>query len=232
MSCHVPCSRQTDSCQRLADARLYVLLDGGDDLAQFERQVNAVVEAVDVIQLRDKRLSDRELLERASVLRQRTRESGIQLIVNDRPDLAVVARADGVHLGQEDLSVRDARRLVGTSALIGVSTHDIEQARQAVLDGADYLGCGPTFPSRTKQFDRFPGLAFLEQVQAEIRLPCFAIGGIDENNLRQVLATGFQRIVVGGCLNGADASSKAARLHDALHSIGDRGAVQDDELRS
>ena len=78
--------------------------------------------------------------------------------MNDRPDLAVLARADGVHVGQEELSVKDARSIVGPDMLVGVSTHSIEQARQAVLDGASYLGVGPTFPSGTKRFEQFPGV--------------------------------------------------------------------------
>ena len=116
------------------------------------------------------------------------------MIVNDRPDLARLGRADGVHLGQEDLSVKDARAIVGPEALIGVSTHRIEQARQAVLDGANYIGVGPTFPSGTKQFESSPALDFLRAVAAEIRLPAFAIGGITPGNLAEVLAAGIGRV--------------------------------------
>jgi thiamine-phosphate pyrophosphorylase len=83
---------------------------------------------------------------------------------------------------------------------VGVSTHTIEQARQAVLDGANYLGCGPTFPSGTKHFDEFPGLGFLRQVAAEIALPAFAIGGITAENVPQVLTTGFTRVAVSGAI--------------------------------
>src|SRR5205823_4860391 len=122
---------------------------------------------------------------------------GPLLIINDRVDLAVLARADGVHIGQDELTIRDARRIVGPEMLVGVSTHNIEQARQAVLDGANYLGCGPVFPSSTKQFKRFPGVNFLKQVAAEISLPAFAFGGVKATNLSRVLATGFSRIAYG-----------------------------------
>src|SRR5207248_6725982 len=101
---------------------------------------------------RQKELSDRELLERAREIRRWTREAGALFIVNDRPDIARLVEADGVHLGQDDLPVKEARRILGPDALIGVSTHDIEQLRQAVLDGASYIGVGPTFPSDTKDF--------------------------------------------------------------------------------
>ena len=101
--------------------------------------------------------------------------------------------------------------------LIGVSTHSIEQARQAVLDGANYLGVGPTFPSGTKQFEHFPGVELLRAVAAEIRLPAFAIGGISEENAGQVLSAGFTRIAVSGAITGAeDPSSIAENLRNAI----------------
>ena len=120
---------------------------------------------------------------RARLLRELTREQDVLCIVNDRADLAAMVDADGVHLGQDDMPLPDARKVVGCRALIGVSTHSLEQARQAVLEGASYLGCGPTFPSATKSFGEFPGLEFLRQVQREIRLPAFAIGGIGPDNV-------------------------------------------------
>jgi thiamine-phosphate pyrophosphorylase len=131
------------------------------------------------------------------------------VVVNDRPDIAVLADADGVHLGQDDLRVKDARAIVGPRRLIGVSTHSIEQARAAVLDGANYLGVGPTFPSRTKSFDAFPGLDFVRQVAAEIRLPAFAIGGIEATNVGEVVAAGLRRVAVGSAVMG-DAKPRAA----------------------
>ena len=103
-------------------------------------------------QLRAKRLGDRELLARARLVADATRGSQTLFIMNDRPDLALLSGADGVHVGQEELTVKDARRILGTSGLVGVSTHSIEQARAAVLDGASYIGVGPMFPSGTKDF--------------------------------------------------------------------------------
>jgi thiamine-phosphate pyrophosphorylase len=185
--------------ERLATARLYVLLDGRSSIEEFELLAQRLIEAgVDVLQLRDKRLSDRELIDRARRLRRMTQGTAALFIVNDRPDVAALVRADGVHVGQEELSVKDARTIVGPEALIGVSTHSIEQARQAVLDGANYIGAGPTFPSGTKQFEHFPGLDLLRAVAAEIRLPAFAIGGINQENIGRVLAAGFTRVAVSG----------------------------------
>ncbi len=210
------------SLERLADARLYVLIDGCSSVDEFQRLVVSLVEAgVDVIQLRDKRLGDRELLARARLLRGWTAENKTLMVVNDRPDIAALARADGVHVGQEELSVKDARTVVGPDALVGVSTHSIEQARQAVLDGADYIGVGPTFPSGTKTFESFPGVDLIRAVAAEVRLPSFAIGGIDRGNLDQVLAAGAARIAVSRAITAASDPAAAAReLLLALPPIG------------
>jgi thiamine-phosphate pyrophosphorylase len=199
-----------------------VLLDGRSSLAEFEALARHVVQAAaDMIQLRDKQLPDRQLIERGRLLRAITSGENTLLVINDRPDLAVLLRADGVHLGQEDLSVKDARSIVGPDALIGVSAHTPEQARQAVLDGANYLGVGPTFPSGTKHFAEFPGLELLRAVAADIRLPAFAIGGIDKHNLAEVLATGFQRIAVAGAvLSAPDPRAATAELVAALNDSG------------
>ncbi|MDZ7619789.1 MAG: thiamine phosphate synthase [Patescibacteria group bacterium] len=197
---------------RLLDARLYVLLDGQENSAQLGRLAEDLVEAgVSLLQLRDKRLPDRELLDRARLLRQATTGSPTLFVMNDRPDLAVLSRADGVHVGQEELSVKDTRQMVGPDMLIGVSTHSIEQARQAVLDGADYIGVGPTFPSETKSFEQFPGLPLLHAVSAEVRLPAFAIGGITCDNLAEVLAAGFTRVAVSSAVAKASVPAAAAR---------------------
>jgi thiamine-phosphate pyrophosphorylase len=200
------------SLERLESARLYVLVDGGESIEAFSTLVASLVSAgVSILQLRDKRLGDRELLERARRLRELTAGSETLFVMNDRPDLAALSGADGVHVGQEELSVRDARRIVGAGSLVGVSTHSIEQARAAVLDGADYIGVGPTFPSGTKHFDAFTGCELLASVQAEIRLPAFAIGGITAENLPQVLATGCTRIAVSGAVTGSSDPAASAR---------------------
>ena len=204
--------------KRRQSAQLYVLLDGRSSVDEFGRLVTSLIEGqVDVIQLRDKRLADGALLERARLLRRLTRSHGPLFIMNDRPDLALLAEADGVHVGQEELSVKDVRALLGGDALIGVSTHDLDQARRAVLDGAGYLGCGPTFPSATKSFSEFPGLDFLRAVGREIGLPAFAIGGIDQANVDQVCATGVLRVAVShSVVETADPAGAVRRLKASL----------------
>lgn len=196
--------RSTPRTAQIQSARLYVLVDGGASDTDFVEKVTRLIEAaVDVIQLRDKSLDDRTLLSRAKTLARLTRGTDTLFIMNDRPDLAALAHADGVHVGQEELPVSEVRKIVGPDLLIGVSTHNIEQARQALADGADYIGCGPTFPSQTKSFDHYPGLDFLRQVAAEIKLPAFAIGGITLENVEQVLGTGIKRVAVSGAASDA-----------------------------
>jgi thiamine-phosphate pyrophosphorylase len=194
-----------DSLERLKEAKLYVLIDGRNSLSDFREFAMTLVNAgVHVLQLREKRLDDRMLLERARSLREITRGTSTLFIMNDRPDLAVLSLADGVHLGQDDLCVHEARKIAGPQMLIGVSTHNLQQARQAVIDGANYIGVGPTFPSGTKQFEQFAGLDFIRAVAAEIRLPAFAIGGITLDNVSQVMEAGVSRIAVSGAITGCD----------------------------
>ena len=209
-----------DSLERLANARLYVLIDACDSPEAFAALARSLIDAgVHVLQLRDKRLSDRELLARGRQLRELTKGTNSLFIMNDRPDLARLSEADGVHVGQEELSLKDARSIIGPHALIGVSTHSIEQARQAVLDGANYLGVGPTFPSGTKSFERFTGVDLLRAVASEIRLPAFAIGGVSSKNIAEVLASGFSRIAVsGGVLNQSNPAAAARELLTGLNA--------------
>lgn len=196
---------------RLQQSRLYVLIDAGDDAASFEALVSRLVKTeIDILQLRDRSVDDRTLWQRAKRGTEIARQHGKLFIMNDRADLAAAADADGVHVGQEELPAGEARRIVGPERLVGVSTHSIQEARDAVRDGADYIGCGPVFPGRTKQFDAYVGTDLLRHVAAEIRLPAFAIGGIALNNVDQVVAAGLHRIAVSGAIRDADDPEAAA----------------------
>ena len=172
---------------------------------------HALEAGVGIVQVREKSMSDRKLVEHGRQVREWTRRAGALFIMNDRPDLAILTDADGVHVGQEELSVREARRIVGCDRLIGVSTHTIGQARQAVLDGADYIGVGPAFPSSTKSFDQLAGLEFVREVAAEITLPWFAIGGIDAENIDRVLDAGASRVAVSSVICTAEDPATATR---------------------
>jgi len=201
-----------DARERLRDARLYVLLTGAQCVASLEQTIaQAAAGGASVFQLREKKLTDRELVDRARDVRRWTRQAAALFIVNDRPDIARLVEADGVHLGQDDLPVREARRILGAEPLIGVSTHSLDQVRQVVRDGADYLGVGPVFPSSTKSFESFPGLGFVEEATAETSLPAFALGGIGPNNLAKVVAAGARRVAVSSCIASADDPEAVAR---------------------
>ncbi|MFG0261083.1 MAG: thiamine phosphate synthase [Novipirellula sp. JB048] len=202
----------TTRTNQLAAARLYLLIDGGESEQQFIASVEQLaVAGVDLFQLRDPRLDDRTLFQRACVGAAVARKHERLFIVNDRVDIAVAADADGVHVGQDELPAAAVRAILGERRLLGISTHSIEQARQAVDDGADYIGCGPVFTSRTKSFDHYVGPELLRQVAAAIHLTAFAIGGIDSSNVAQVIEAGFQRIAVTAAVREAEDPVRAVR---------------------
>lgn len=191
--------------ERLAGVRLCLLATD----ALCPRGVGPVVQAAlaggcPLVQLREKDVPAGQLLHRAKLIREWTRAAGALFIVNDRPDIAVLADADGVHVGQEDLSCAEARRIVGGDRLVGVSTHNVAQIRQAVLDGADYLGVGPVFSSQTKSFGALAGLEFVAAAAAETALPWFAIGGITVENVGEVVSAGARRVALTAAICSAD----------------------------
>lgn len=204
----------------LSAARLYLLVTRDLCQSSAERVIEeSLANGVDVIQLREKTLESKVFLDYARQVRRMTFDAGAILIINDRPDIAALCEADGVHLGQEDFSVSEARKILGSDKLIGRSTHSIVQARAAVLEGADYLGVGPVFASGTKEFSDHAGLDYVEQVTAEVALPWFAIGGITGDNVEQVLAAGANRVAVCGTVCGAKEPGYAAsRLAEKLRS--------------
>ena len=171
----------------------------------------AIRGGADVIQWRDKAASDREFLEAALDLRKLTRQHRTPFVVNDRVSVAMLVHADGVHLGHEDLPVRQVRQLVGAGMLVGRSTHSLEEARQAEADGADYIGVGPIFSTPTKPDYRAVGTELIQQVRSGVRIPWFAIGGIDLQNLPLVLSAGAIRVAVVRAVAAASDPEAAAR---------------------
>ncbi|HWE01131.1 MAG TPA: thiamine phosphate synthase [Tepidisphaeraceae bacterium] len=166
----------------------------------------------DCIQLREKKFDAGELLVRARRLVALCRKYDAWCIINDRPDIAMLAGADGVHVGQDDLPASEVRKIVGPGKIVGVSTHRIEQARQAVLDGADYIGVGPMFRSATKPRDILSGPAYGREVAETISIPAIAIAGITAANVDEVLATGLRAIAVSSAVIAAANVRDAARL--------------------
>lgn len=156
----------------------------------------AVTCGVRMLQLREKDLPDGELLRIAREVRDVTRGTETRFIVNDRPDIAVLCDADGVHVGQGDLPVAEVRRIVGNGKIVGLSTHSIVQATEAQsVPGVDYIGFGPVYPTTTKAVpDPVVGPALLTEVVAFSRLPVVAIGGIFPENIATVIAAGAKNL--------------------------------------
>jgi len=198
---------------------LYLILD--QDAVTAGSPADAAAEAiaggVKKIQYRAKNLSKREAYFHSIRLRELAHRNGVTLLINDWADLALAVEADGVHLGQDDLPPSAARAVLGPGRIIGVSAHTLEQARVAESEGADYLGIGPIFPSRTKQARPPLGCDFLRRIRAEIRIPIIAIGGITAQNLRKVIATGIDGVaVVSAVLGRPDIAQAAAELISLL----------------
>ena len=212
-----------DRKTRLQRCQVYALIDAGESEEDFRVRIESLCDGdVDVFQLRDRSIDDRTLIRRAQVGHAITRRHDKLFIMNDRADLAVAADVDGVHVGQDELPVSVAREIVG-GKIIGVSTHNLDQARQAELDGADYIGCGPVFPSQTKNFDEYTGTEWLTEVAAQVDLPAFAIGGVDLQNIDEIVAAGIQRVAVSGALRDHDQAVDVAReLKATLASAADR----------
>jgi thiamine-phosphate pyrophosphorylase len=190
----------------MKDFRLYAIT--GEQFHPGREMVSVMEEAIlggaDVIQLRDKSSDKQELLQKAKALRELTYRHGVTLIVNDHIDIALAADADGVHLGQGDLSLEQARKQMGHNKIIGISTHAIEEARQAQDGGADYIGVGPIFATSTKEDVVAPvSVSYVRQVKEHIQIPFVAIGGIKLGNVDEVLRAGALRICAVSAIVGS-----------------------------
>lgn len=206
----------------LAAARLYVIADANG----VDRLLPEILEAgADLVQLRDKRADDERLVATARAARAACLDHGALLVVNDRPDLAVPAGADGVHVGQDDLGPDEARRIVGPDVLLGISTHTRDQVTAAERSAADYLGVGPVHSTPTKPGRPAVGLELVGDAARICTKPFFAIGGIDSRSIGAVLAAGGTRVAVVRAVTEADDPGAAVRtLARALQEARD-GAV-------
>jgi thiamine-phosphate pyrophosphorylase len=211
--------------QRLARARLYAIVDTGyverDRVPYVTEQL--VQGGVDLIQLRAKKLPLAAIAELGKKMRaiipSDGREARVLFILNDHPELVSEIGADGIHVGQDDLSVDEARAKAGAEALVGKSTHALDQAIAAEKEGADYIGVGPIYATPTKP-DYVPvGPALIGQVFSAVRVPQFCIGGINEETLPEVLAAGARRVViVSALLQSADIPACCRRVRERLEA--------------
>lgn len=200
---------------RLARARLYLCLEAqphGRDLGPLLGA--ALRGGVDVVQLRDKEAGDAEILAAALVFRRLCDERGALFVLNDRPDLAVRAAADGVHVGQEDMPVAAARAIAGPELLVGLSTH--APAELDAAEGADYVAVGPVWATPTKEGRPAAGLDYVRYAAAHARVPWFAIGGIDLERAPEVVAAGATRLCILRAIRDAEDPEAVARALRAL----------------
>ena len=207
-----------------SSARLYGILDLGyvapEDVAAKTRAL--LTGGADLLQLRAKNHGLEEIRGFGRIIAPLCRDAGVPFIVNDHPQLAVELGADGLHLGQDDGALADARAIVGPDMIVGRSTHSPDQARTALAEGFDYIGFGPLFPTPTKLGRPGIGLEDVAIVEREVgaRIPVFCIGGIQRSNLPQVLAAGARRVViVSDLLTAADTASAAREAVETVRNF-------------
>lgn len=196
------------------DYSLYLVTDrgllGGRDLLTEVRR--AVQGGVTMVQLREKDISSREFYHIAVSLKEELSGHRIPLIINDRLDIALAVDADGLHIGQDDLPLLEARRLLGNEKIIGLSVNTLEQALDGESSGASYLGVGPVFFTQTKiDIERPIGIKILKFLKQNLKIPLLAIGGIDSKNIAEIKKTGVDGIAVASALMGVKDIAVAAR---------------------
>lgn len=202
--------------RQLKNCRLYVIIDektaAGRSLAGIARK--AIAGGVDIIQLRPMpETLAKEISGIAGSIRNIAKKAGCLFIINDRVDIAYATDADGVHLGQGDLPIETARAVLGPDKIVGISTHSVKQAIKAQKEGADYISVGPVFRTPTKAEYAPVGLGLIEKISARIKIPFFAIGGINQDNVNKVIAMGAHRIaVVRAVINASDIEKAAVNL--------------------
>jgi len=212
----------------LKDFRLYAItgeqFHPGREMLDVMEQ--AILGGVDIIQLRDKSGDLEQIRSKAEALRKLTAKYNVTFIVNDYIDIALEVDADGVHLGQGDIPLAEARNRMGNK-IIGISTHAIEEAIQAERDGADYIGVGPIYPTKTKVDVVAPvTISYIQEVVRRIKIPFVAIGGIKLNNVDEVISAGATRIcAVSEIVGSHDIQHTCRSFLSKLEKASDSGGV-------
>ncbi len=181
--------------------KLYLITDTNiqKKYSHYEIAKLAVKGGADIIQLRDKFLTTSQHYDTAVKIAKLCRISGVIFLVNDRVDIALAAETDGVHLGKEDIPVKEARKLLGKNKIIGGTAHSLSEAIKCESDGADYIGYGHIFPTKTKHKPEKPkGILNLKQIVNKIKIPVYAIGGISPENIESVMNTGVHGAALAG----------------------------------
>lgn len=198
---------------------LNFITDGRACRLSYEEMTGRVLKSrVKWIQLRDKDRSRRAIYEEALRLRAVTGENNAVLVINDHADIALAVNADGVHLGQDDLPLKEARRIMGVKKIIGISTHSLQQARDAEEGGADYIGFGPVFFTKTKDAGSPMGIDMLAEIKKAVGIPVVAIGGINLENLKAVLETGADAVAVASAILCGDIEGNTEKFLGIINS--------------
>ncbi len=176
----------------------------------------AVSAGIQTFQLRDKIMSKGELYAEAALVRKLTLQYNVKFIMNDHIDIAMAVKADGVHLGQDDMPLEEARRIMGNKMIIGISAHTLSQAVKAQDQGADYIGFGPVFQTSTKDAGRPKGLRSLRNVCNKINIPVVAIGGISSDNITAVIGEGADACAVISAVQSGDIKANIKKMMRAL----------------
>lgn len=184
----------------------------------YETVFTVLKAGIRFVQYRQKEGSRREICEEAARLRKLTRYFNATLIINDHADIALAVDAEGVHLGQDDLPLAEARKIMGEK-IVGISTHDLKQAKDAQTGGADYIGFGPVFETRTKDAGAPKGIENLRLITENVRIPVIAIGGINADNIGAVMQAGAGAVAVASAISRGEAAANTERLVTALNNF-------------
>lgn len=200
------------------DYSLYLVTDRTylEGRSLFDAVEEAIKAGVTVVQLREKNISDREFYEMGLRLREITKKYNVPLIINDRVDIAIAVDADGVHLGQEELPAKVVREIIGYKKIIGVSATSFEEAKKAYEDGADYVGVGAVFKTPSKKDAKYVSLETLREITEKIPIPVLAIGGIDKENIDEVLKYNVKGVCCISAILKGDIGENVRLLKDKI----------------
>ncbi len=197
----------------LEKVQLYAIADPGLCLNRdLIKLISLAIEGgAQMIQFRDKESSDKEFLEKAKEIQKITRKKKIPLIINDRVDVAKLIDAEGVHLGEDDLPIKEARKILGSERIIGASACDLKTAKLKERERADYIGLGPIFDTSSKDIAKPLGTEIIKEANEILHIPIFPIGGINLSNVDQIISTGVRRIAVISAIFMAEDVKKATK---------------------
>jgi thiamine-phosphate pyrophosphorylase len=210
----------------LGERRLYLCTPDREDLEEF---VSACIDGgVDVVQLREKSATDKRIVERAKLLSRVCRDGGVPFILNDRPDLALECGADGVHVGQDDISAQTARRLLGDDAVVGLSTHALSELEDSTGEPVDYISAGPVVKTPTKPGRPGTGIGYVTAAVARSERPVFVTGGVTPESVPGLSGAGVRHFVVVRYLTQAsDPKASASKLRQTI----ERAVQESDQMR-